>query len=66
MANADLDDTTLVPALGRYDGWPYRQLESGRDALRSRHVMIISGGYGAVLGAEPIGRYDAKFCECVA
>lgn len=23
--------------------------------------MIISGGYGAVLGAEPIGRYDAKF-----
>jgi hypothetical protein len=32
-----------------------------RGALKSRDVVIISGGYGLVLGAEPIGRYNAQF-----
>lgn len=61
LARADLDDKALVPALARYDGWLYRQLDPVRDALTSRHVAIISGGYGLVLGTEPIGRYNAQF-----
>lgn len=61
LARADLDDTVLVPALDRYDGWLYRQLDPVRDALTSRHVAIISGGYGLVLGTEPIGRYNTQF-----
>ncbi|CAN5909527.1 hypothetical protein BH23ACT10_BH23ACT10_20780 [soil metagenome] len=61
LAGADLDDTNLVPALDRYDGWLYRQLDPVRAALRSRHVVIISGGYGLALGAEPIGRYNTQF-----
>ncbi len=27
---------------------------------RGAHVIILSGGYGAVLATEPIGRYDAR------
>jgi hypothetical protein len=61
LTRAHLDDTTLVPALDRYDGWLYRQLDPVRDALTSRHVAIISGGYGLVRGDEPIGRYNAQF-----
>jgi hypothetical protein len=36
-------------------------LPGWRDLLKQRHVLIISGGYGLVLGAEPIGDYNATF-----
>lgn len=39
--------------------------ESARDSLasaidRGEHILIISGGYGVVKAAEPIGWYEAK------
>jgi hypothetical protein len=59
----DIDETTLVPAVERYSGWLYQ--DGGRDGLRAlmeagAHVIVISGGYGAILGAEPIGMYERK------
>jgi len=56
------DERRLVPAWQRYDGALY---EAGRDALArltaaGMHVIIISGGYGAVLAQEPIGCYNTR------
>jgi hypothetical protein len=59
---ARLDETARVPALERYSGSLYEHggREAVRDLLRAgTHVMILSGGYGAVLAAEPIGMYEA-------
>lgn len=57
-----LDESTLVPAVERYCGSLYKN--GGRDALRAlmeagAEVIVISGGYGAILGTEPIGIYEA-------
>ena len=59
---AKVDESRLVPAWQRYSGAFY---QAGGQALdqamkRGAHVIILSGGYGAVLATEPIGNYDAK------
>ena len=61
LIGADFDDSSRMAALDRYDGHLYRQLGATLDELRRRHVLVISGGYGLLLGAEPIGRYNAVF-----
>ncbi|WOS62038.1 hypothetical protein [Sinorhizobium fredii] len=58
---AQLDESTLIPAWQRYDGSLY---QAGREAIgglmqAGAHVVILSGGYGAVLAREPIGDYEA-------
>jgi hypothetical protein len=58
---AQVDESTLLPAWTRYTGLLY---ESVRDSLasaidRGEYILIISGGYGVVKAAEPIGWYDA-------
>ena len=54
------DERALMPAWQRYDGSLYR---SGGNALgelleQGMHIIILSGGYGAVLADEPIGNYN--------
>ena len=56
-----IDESALMPAWRRYDGSLYR---TARDALgdllrEGMHIIILSGGYGAVLVDEPIGDYNA-------
>jgi hypothetical protein len=56
------DERRPIPAWQRYDGALY---EAGRHALATlmasgMHVVIISGGYGAILAEEPIGKYQAR------
>ncbi len=56
-----IDESALMPAWRRYDGSLYR---TARDALgdllrEGMHIIILSGGYGAVLADEPIGDYNA-------
>jgi hypothetical protein len=58
-----VDETSLIPAWQRYNGSLYR---AGRDAIKAAleagvHMIIVSGGYGLVLAAEPIGCYEAVF-----
>ena len=58
---APFDERKLIPAWQRYDGALYA---AGRQALADlmaagNHVIILSGGYGAVLAEEPIGQYGA-------
>jgi hypothetical protein len=52
-----------MPALRRYAGTLYKALTDDVRATleQAPHVVIISGGYGAVLANEPIGWYDARF-----
>jgi hypothetical protein len=62
-ARARVDERGLVPAWRRYDGPLY---EASRDAMAGavaagHHLMIVSGGYGAVLATESIGSYRAMF-----
>jgi len=62
-ARAHLDETSLIPAWQRYTGSLY---QAGRDAIEAAleagvHMIIVSGGYGLVLAAEPIGYYEAVF-----
>jgi hypothetical protein len=59
---APFDERKLIPAWQRYDGALYA---AGRQALADlmaagNHVIILSGGYGAVLAEEPIGQYAAR------
>ena len=54
-----IDETTLVPAMQRYAGSLY---QAASDALYEiaqggSHIIILSGGYGVVMGSEPIGLY---------
>jgi hypothetical protein len=54
------NEQSLVPSWQRYDGALY---QAGRDALgdlmrAGSHVIILSGGYGAVVAKEPIGKYE--------
>lgn len=59
---AKIDESRLVPAWQRYSGSLY---QVGGQALRQAmkrgaHVIILSGGYGAVVATEPIGDYEAR------
>jgi hypothetical protein len=59
---ASFNERKLIPAWQRYDGALYA---AGRQALADlmaagNHVVILSGGYGAVLAEEPIGQYEAR------
>lgn len=55
------DDSTLAPAWQRYDGALYQAGREGINAFlqAGAHVIILSGGYGAVLATELIGTYEA-------
>jgi hypothetical protein len=60
---AQVDETSLIPAWQRYSGSLY---QAGRGAIEAAieagvHMIIVSGGYGLVLAAEPIGSYEAVF-----
>jgi len=62
-ARAHMDETSMIPAWERYTGSLY---QAGRDAIEAAlesgvHIIIVSGGYGLVLAAEPIGYYEAVF-----
>lgn len=56
-----IDESALMPAWRRYDGSLYRTAHDALgDLLREgMHIIILSGGYGAVLADEPIGDYNA-------
>ncbi len=56
-----IDESTLMPAWRRYDGALYRSSQGALGELlqQGTHIIILSGGYGAVLAEEPIGLYDA-------
>ena len=61
IEKARIDETTLVPAWHRYDGRLYK--EHGRRAIgelmqAGAAVLVLSGGYGLLLAAEPIGMYE--------
>lgn len=61
IEKAKIDETTLVPAWHRYDGSLYK--EHGRRAVgelmnAGAAVLVLSGGYGLLLAAEPIGMYE--------
>ena len=56
------DETVLLPAWQRYNGALYK---AGRQAIgdlmqAGAHVLILSGGYGAVRATEAIGHYEAR------
>jgi len=58
-----IDESTLEPAIDRYDGTLY---QTGRSAIgklmeKGAHLLIFSGGYVVVLATEPIGMYDSRF-----
>ena len=60
---AHVDETSLIPAWQRYTGSLY---QAGGDAIEAAlkagvHMIIVSGGYGLVLAAEPIGYYKAVY-----
>lgn len=55
-------ETLLLPAWQRYNGALYK---AGRQAIgdlmqAGAHVLILSGGYGAVRATEAIGYYEAR------
>lgn len=56
-----IGERQLMPAWQRYDGAVYsasgHAIEKMMDA--GAHVLILSGGYGLVSAAEPIGDYNA-------
>jgi hypothetical protein len=60
---AGVDERQRMPARLRYTGSFY--VTAARDLSRAlaggAHVVILSGGYGALLPDEPIGYYDAAF-----
>ena len=60
---AKLDESELLPAADRYTGALYRAAGDAPDALANAgaHLLIISGGYGVVRPAEPIGWYDQEY-----
>ena len=59
----NIDENTLIPAIDRYHGTLYEHARTALDlALDNQvHIIILSGGYGIVCAAEPIGNYDAVF-----
>ena len=59
---AAIDDSLLLPAWQRYDGTLYRAAGDsvGPAIAGEMNVLIISSGYGLVLGQEPIGFYERR------
>ncbi len=57
---AAVDESLLLPAWQRYDGTFYQAAGDGvRLAIADGvTVLVISGGYGLVIGQEPIGFYE--------
>jgi hypothetical protein len=60
---AGVDDSLLLPAWQRYVGHFYQAAGDSvsRAIADGVTVLIISGGYGLVVGQEPIGDYDRLF-----
>jgi hypothetical protein len=58
---AAVNESRLIPARRRYCGALYYSGGQALDDLtrQGAHIIILSGGYGAVLASEPIGMYDA-------
>lgn len=58
---AKVDTTLLLPAWQRYQGALYEKAHSALKAATAQHahLLILSGGYGAVLATQPIGYYEA-------
>jgi hypothetical protein len=58
---AAVNESTLMPARLRYCGALHGSGGQALDDLMQQgaHIIILSGGYGAVLASEPIGKYDA-------
>jgi hypothetical protein len=58
---AAVNESALIPARHRYCGTLYSSGGPALDHLAEQgaHIIILSGGYGAVLAGEPIGTYDA-------
>jgi len=58
-----LDESTLRPAMERYDGHMYRAGGPAIGSLLSQgsDVVILSGGYGLVLPEDAIGMYNCEF-----
>jgi hypothetical protein len=54
------NERIIVPAILRYSGTLYQKGRYGLRALVESgcHIVILSGGYGAVLATEPIGVYN--------
>jgi hypothetical protein len=59
-ASSGMDESRWMPAAQRYTGTQY---VSSSSAIRKHAspLVILSGGYGLVLGDEPIGMYDQEF-----
>lgn len=57
------DARRLMPAINRYTGFFYEAAGATvRAAVQSgQPLLILSGGYGALLPTEPIGHYEAPF-----
>ena len=62
-SRAKLDESALLPAAERYTGTLYQAAGDALDVLAGSGagLLIISGGYGVVRPAEPIGWYDQPF-----
>ena len=62
-SSAKLDESMLLPAAERYTGTLYQAAGEALDVLADSGtgLLIISGGYGVVCPAEPIGWYDQQF-----
>lgn len=56
-----IDTSAMLPAWQRYQGALYKAAHSALKAATAQHahLLILSGGYGAVLAEQPIGCYDA-------
>lgn len=66
MATAsDLKDDLLLPAHQRYTGHLYMAAAAAlqRAVKAGLHLLIISGGYGLVHAAEPMGWYERVFSK---
>ena len=61
--SAVLDESALLPAVDRNTGHLYRAAGTALGTLieSAAGVLIISGGYGVVTAAEPIGWYERVF-----
>lgn len=58
---AGVDEGELKPSVERYGGRLYQALGApARQRVSEGPALILSGGYGVVEGAEPIGDYDQR------